>query len=179
MNFAASTPLAAVNVALVEDGTNVAAAAADPIAQEMFWTDGANAFRRHDNDDRRLSPTSVSGLIEIDCDGPVDRPFVGGQLVSDPRLRERYGPRVISSTLGLAWVAAGRRAAYIADGDFRENVHFAAGIALCEAAGCNVSDLAGNPLHAGRGLVVSADPGTHRRVLSLVEPHLLAVSAGA
>jgi myo-inositol-1(or 4)-monophosphatase len=171
-NFAAGTPLAVVNVALVDGGRVRAAAAADPFTAEVFWTDGAQAFRRHDERDRLLVPTSESGLVDVNCDGPTDRPFVGGQLVADPRLRSVFGPRVVSSTLAVAWVAAGRRAAYVSDGSFLENVHFAAGIALCEAAGCIVTDLAGDPLHTGRGLVVSADLETHARLVDLVAPHL-------
>jgi myo-inositol-1(or 4)-monophosphatase len=172
LNFAATTPLVVVNVALIDHGAVRAAAAADPIAAEVFWTDGTGSFRRRDGEDHRLAPTAASRLIDINCDGPTDRPFVGGQLVADPSLRAAYGPRVISSTLAVAWVAAGRRAAYVSDGHFRDNLHFAAGIALCEAAGCVLSDLAGNPLHADRGLVISADEETHRRVLGLVKPHL-------
>lgn len=175
LNFAATTPLTVVNVALVDRGAVSVAAAADPTASELFWTDGTASFLRHDGADRRLAPTAVSKLIDINCDGPTDRPFIGGQLVSDPDLRSAYGPRVISSTLAVAWVAAGRRAAYISDGHFRDNLHFAAGIALSRDAGCVISDLAGSPLHTGRGLVISADDETHGRVLALVEPHLRAV----
>lgn len=177
LNFAATTPLVAVNIALIDDGgTTVAAASIDPIADELFWTDGSIAYLRGDGEDRALAPSPISGLVEINCDGPLDRPFVGGQLVHDPHLRAAYGPRVISSTLGVAWVAAGRRAAYVSDGVFRENLHFAAGIAIAEAAGCSVSDLAGDPLNSGRGLIVSANATTHRSVLDLVEPHLTAVT---
>lgn len=175
LNFAASTPLVVVNVALVDGDTPLAAVAADPMAQELFWTDGARTYRRRGVDDELVIPTSQSGLVDINCDGPVDRPFVGGQLVSDPLLRKAYGPRVISSTLAVAWVAAGRRAAYVSDGQFRDNVHFAAGIALCKAAGCVVTDLDGNPLHTGRGLIISADQATHEAMVALIAPHLRAV----
>ncbi len=173
-NFAATTPLVVVNVALVDGSGSVAAAAADPIADEVFWTDGREAFVRHGVEDSVLQPSAQSGLVEVNCDGPRNRPFVGGQLVSDPALLADYGPRIIASTLGVAWVAAGRRAAYLSDGSFRDNVHFAAGIAICQAAGCVVTDLAGDPLHTGRGLVVSADWTTHRALVSIVRPHLAA-----
>ena len=176
LNFAATTPLLAVNVALIDDAGTGAAASIDPIADEVFWTDGLGAYLRSDGEERALVPSPVSGLVEINCDGPLDRPFVGGQLVHDPCLRASYGPRVISSTLGVAWVAAGRRAAYVSDGAFHENLHFAAGIAIAKAAGCPISDLAGNPLNTSRGLVVSADAATQRAVLALVEPHLAAVT---
>jgi myo-inositol-1(or 4)-monophosphatase len=175
LNFAATTPLAVVNVALSEQGVVHVAAAADPSNGEVFWTDGARAHLRRDSGDEPLIPTPVSTLVDINCDGPLDQPFVGGQLVADPKLRSAFGPRVLSSTLAVAWVAAGRRAAYISDGNLRENVHFAAGIALCQAAGCIVSDLAGDPLHTGRGLVVSADMETHDSILRLIEPHLSAL----
>lgn len=79
----------------------------------------------------------------------------------------------------MAWVAAGRRAAYVTDGRLRDSVHFAAGIAICRDAGCVISDLDGNPLHTDRGLVVSADQETHDRMLALVEPHLRTVRASA
>ncbi|QSF59531.1 inositol monophosphatase family protein [Nocardioides sp. zg-1228] len=177
LNFAATTPLMAVNVALTHDGATIAAAVVDPIADELFWTDGSRALvRPGGGTDRALEPTPASGLLEINCDGPLDRPFVGGQLVHDPGVRAAYGPRVISSTLGVVWVAVGRRASYVSDGSFRGNLHFAAGIAVAEAAGCVVTDLAGDPLHTGRGLVVSADPTTHQEVLALVRPHLSAVA---
>jgi hypothetical protein len=35
---------------------------------------------------------------------------------SDPRFQERFRPRVLSTTLALTWVAAGRRAAYVTEG---------------------------------------------------------------
>jgi myo-inositol-1(or 4)-monophosphatase len=177
LNFAAGTPIVAVNVALTGRGRVTAAAAADPIADEVFWTDGDRAFRRYEDEDAPLEPAAHSMLVDVNCDGPLDRPFVGGQLVADPRLRAMHGPRVVSSTLAVAWVAAGRRAAYVSDGQFRDNLHFAAGIALCEAAGCVVSDLAGDALHTGRGLLVSADEVTHRAMLDLVRPHLETVLA--
>ena len=78
----------------------------------------------------------------------------------------------MSTTLAVAWVAAERRAAYVSDGTFVDNVHFAAGIGLCRAAGCVVTDLRGGTLETGRGLIASADPDTHERLLTLVAPHV-------
>ena len=175
VNFAATTPLVAVNVALVEAGAVTVAAVADPLAHELFWTDGERAFTGREGRGVPAAPTAASRLIEVNCDGPTDRVFVGGQVVADPRLREAFSPRVISSTLALPWTAVGRRAAYVSDGLFRDNLHHAAGIAVCERAGCVVSDLAGDPLHTGRGLIVSADAATHEAVLEIIAPHLAEV----
>ena len=172
LNFAAGTPLVAVNVALAEHGTVTAAAVVDPIAADSFWTDGTASFARVDGTDRRLAPSPTSMLVDLNCDGPAGQAVVGAGLLMDPRFRAWFGPRVISSTLAVAWVAAGRRAAYVSDGCFRDDLHFAAGIALCVAAGCVVSDLAGGALHTGRGLVVAADEQTHDAIVELVRPHL-------
>lgn len=172
LNFVAETPLVAVNVALVEGESTLVAVVADPISGETFWTDGRAAFTRRDGVDAPLVPTPESRLVDVNCDGPGDRPFLGPQLLGDPAFRAQFGPRVLSTTLALAWVAAGRRAGYVTDGDLVDNVHFAAAVALCRAAGCVVTDLDGDALHTGRGLVAAADADTHRKLLVLIRPHL-------
>ena len=53
-NFAAQTPLVAVNVALRTAGATVAAASADPLSDEVFWTDGSAAFVRRAGADTPL-----------------------------------------------------------------------------------------------------------------------------
>ncbi|TNM42700.1 phosphatase [Nocardioides albidus] len=172
LNFAARTPLAAVNVALVDDSRIVAAAVADPIAGEVFWSDGERAMiRTPDGADIAMSPSPASRLVDVNCDGPLDRPFLGAQVI-DAAFRAAFGPRVVSTTLAVAWVAAGRRAGYVSDGHLIDNVHFAAGIELCRAAGCVVTDLGGAEVGTGRGLIIGADAATHHRLLSIVEPHV-------
>jgi myo-inositol-1(or 4)-monophosphatase len=176
LNFAAQTPLVAVNVSLVDGPTTLAAVSADPIGGEWFWTDGRRSYVRVDDTDEELKPSARSRLVDVDCDGPTDRPFLGPQLVGDPAFRSAFGPRVLSTTLAVAWVAAGRRAAYVADGSFVDNVHYAAGIALCRAAGCVVTDLAGQPLNTGRGLIAAADAATHEELVAIIRPHLTRVT---
>ncbi|MBM7518147.1 inositol monophosphatase family protein [Nocardioides nitrophenolicus] len=177
VNFAARTPLVAVNVALVDGALTLVAATSDPIAGEVFWTDGVRAaLRSADGTDLPLAPSRASRLVDVNCDGPLDRPFVGAQVI-DAAFRAAFGPRVGSTTLALAWVAAGRRAGYVSDGAVVDSVHFAAGIALCRAAGCVVTDLSGSELASGRGLIIAADAATHRRLTDLVAPHLAAVTA--
>lgn len=172
LNFAAQTPLMAINVALVDGSSSIAAVSADPISDEVFWTDRDGAFVRRDGSDVPLQPSPESRLVDINCDGPEDMPFVGPQLVADQAFRAVFGTRVLSTTLAVAWVAAGRRAAYVSDGTFRDNVHFAAGIELCRSAGCVVTDLTGGPLDTGRGLIVAADAETHASLVQLIRPHL-------
>lgn len=103
LNFAAQTPLVAVNVALVDGSRAVVAAAADPIAGEVFWTDGERAMVRATGGvDVAISPSPASRLVDVNCDGPLDRPFLGAQVI-DAAFRAAFGPRVMSSTLAVAY----------------------------------------------------------------------------
>jgi myo-inositol-1(or 4)-monophosphatase len=170
VNYAAGTPLVAVNVAL-RDATGVlAAASADPFAGEVFWTDGAAAWVRRAGQDQRLAPDPASRLVDLNLDPPfLNAPrFRAARMLADDGFAA-FRPRVVSTTLALAWVAAGRWAAYVTDGDLRDSVHFTAGIALCQAAGCVVTGLAGQPLHTGvHGLVAAADAETHARLVDVI-----------
>ncbi len=172
LNYAARTTLAAVNVALrTGSGVAVAVAVADPFSQEVFWTDGGDARIRHAGRDEALVPSADSHLVDVNLDAPFPNApaFQAVRVLAEPEFTERFRPRVLSTTLALTWVAAGRRAAYLTDGHLKDSVHFAAGIALCRAAGCVVTNLHGEPVHTGvGGLVVSADRETHDALLAIV-----------
>ncbi|MGV9355000.1 inositol monophosphatase family protein [Streptomyces misionensis] len=171
LNYAVSSMLVGVNVALRADGEVTAAATADPFSGEVFWTDGTRARLSTDRGEEELAPSAASALVDVNLDPPFPNApgFRAALLLADPGFAERFRPRVISSTLAVAWVAAGRRAAYVTDGHLADSVHFAAGIALCRAAGCTVTGLYGEPVHTGAGgLVAAADPATHAVLLELV-----------
>lgn len=171
LNFAVHTMLVSVNVALRVDGKVVVAAAADPFAQEVFWTDGTGAWVRRAGTDQRLTPSAESALVDVNLDPPYpnERVFRAARLLAQQGFAERFRPRVVSTSLALAWVAAGRRAAYVTDGQPRDSVHFAAGIALCAAAGCVVTGIDGQPWGSGLGgLVAAADAGTHAELVALI-----------
>ncbi|WDZ84813.1 inositol monophosphatase family protein [Micromonospora cathayae] len=172
LNFAARTPLVAVNVALRTGSDVTAAASVAPFSGEVFWTDGGQAHLRRAGVDEVLSPSADSLLVDANLDPPFPNSsaFRAVQLLADPEFTARFRPRVVSTTLAVAWVAAGRRAAYLTDGQLHDSVHFASGIALCQAAGCVVTGLRGQPLHTGvGGLLVAADQDTHRTLLAAVE----------
>ncbi|MET7575280.1 inositol monophosphatase family protein [Streptomyces sp. NPDC005492] len=169
LNYAVGNMLVAVNVAL-RDG---AAAVADPFSGEVFFTDGESAWVRHGgDDDALLMPTPSTRLVDVNLDPPFPSApgFRAVDLLAHPEFVECFRPRVVSTTLALAWVAAGKRAAYVTDGgDVSSSVHFAAGIALCRAAGCVVTGIDGSPIgEAGRGLVVAADEETHGLLMSMM-----------
>lgn len=148
LNYAVGTMLVAVDVAL-RDG---AASVADPFSGEVFFTDGESARVRRDGaDDAPLTPTPASSLVDVNLDPPFPS-APGFRAVDLPAHPEFVG-----------------RAAYATDGgDLSRSVHFAAGIALCRAAGCTVTGIDGAPIGAaGRGLVVAADAGTHGLLMSM------------
>lgn len=171
LNYAVGNMLVAVNVAL-RDGTDGAAAVADPFSGEVFFTDGETARVRRDGAEAQLAPTSATQLMDVNLDPPFPSApgFRAVDLLAHPGFVERFRPRVVSTTLALAWVAAGKRAAYVTDGgDLSGSVHFAAGIALCQAAGCVVTGIDGAPIgQAGRGLVVAADIETHGLLIAMI-----------
>ena len=168
LNYAVGSMLVAVNVAL----RGGSAAVADPFSGEAFYTDGHGAGVRRDGVDAELVPSSANRLVDVNLDPPFPSSpgFRAVELLAHPGFIARFRPRVVSTTLALAWVAAGKRAAYITDGgDLRGSVHFAAGIAVCQAAGCVVTAIDGGPIGpAGRGLVVAADLETHGLLMSMI-----------
>lgn len=164
LNFAATTPLVGVNVALREADRVTAAAVADPFARETLWTDGTVARIRTEQGEREIAPTAVTRLVDIDFDAhPGWAASVAAAAAS------RFGIRVVSTSLAAAWVAGGRRAAYVQKGDVRSSVHFAAPIAVCRAAGCVVTGLHGEPVDDGPfGLLVAADAETHEALIAIL-----------
>jgi myo-inositol-1(or 4)-monophosphatase len=168
LNYAVGSTLVAVNVAR----RGGAAAVADPFSGDVFCTDGDNARRLHDGTETPLVPSSASGLVDVNLDPPFPSApgFRAVDLLAHPGFVARFRPRVVSTTLALAWVASGKRAAYVTDGgDLSGSVHFAAGIAVCRAAGCVITAIDGHPLGpASRGLLAAADAHSHKVLLSMI-----------
>jgi myo-inositol-1(or 4)-monophosphatase len=91
-----------------------AAAAADPSTGELFWTDRRQAYLRRGGVDDKLTPSADTRLVDINLDPFPHTPALQvTELLADPRFNQHFRPRVISTTLAVAWVAAGRRAAYL------------------------------------------------------------------
>ncbi|MBX6390246.1 MAG: phosphatase, partial [Frankia sp.] len=180
-NFAAQTQQVAVNVALrapapgQPEGWAVrVAACADPFTDEIFWTDGERVLLRHAGQDTPVKPSGASALVDINLDD-LRHQQTTVRMLALPAFAQAFRPRVVASSLALAWVAVGRRAAYLSgpnpyDGDPRTNVHFAAGLALCAAAGCVVTGLRGHSLDTtSHGLIAAADPATHAALVAIAE----------
>lgn len=128
-------------------------------------------MRRAGGRDTPLVPSGRSRLVDLNIDPPFPSApaFRVAHLGANADFMARFSPRVVSSSIALAWVATGQRAAYVTDGDVRDSVHFAAGIALCEAAGCILTDLHGGAVGQGpSGLVAAADAATHAALLDII-----------
>lgn len=164
LNYAAGTQLFAVNVALREAGVVRVAAVAEPASGQVLVTDGVRAWRDADTADG-LAPDAGNRLVEVDVGAAAER---SRSLLARPDFHASFSPRVVSTSLGLAWVAAGRFAGYVAEEDVSDSVHYAAGLALCRGAGCVVTDLEGGDVASGGGLVAAADAATHRDLLDLL-----------
>lgn len=158
-NFASGAGDYCTNVALSVAGSLTVSAVGDPRRGLIYWTDGDSAAARGPGGDMPLRPSTQNRIIELNADEPWD--VVTSSLLADRGVREWMTPRVSATTLALAWVAAGHRAAYVNDGDLRGSVHFAAGIALCQGAGCVVTDLRGDDIGSGLGLIVAANRDVH------------------
>jgi len=174
LNYAVKMRVAAVNVALKAGNKFAAAAVADPFSGEIFWTDGTAAFLRVAEADTPLRPDPRSRLVDLNFDPPFSNgpAFTAAKLAADSDFAAAFRPRVVSTTIALTWVATGQRAGYITDGDMRNSVHFAAGLAVCEGAGCTITDLRGQPWgHAATGLIAAADVNTHATLLRLVRKY--------
>jgi len=163
LNFAAQTPLVGVNVALRVDTTTTAAAVADPFSGEVFLSGTTRAVVRHEGVDRALAPSPATRLVDVHVDGD---PVWSARLIGHPAFTPRFGFRDVSTSLAAVWVSAGRRAGYVQRGPITDSVHFEAPLAICRAAGCVVSDLAGGP--PDDGLVVAADAATHAALVEAI-----------
>lgn len=170
LNYAVQMRVVAVNVALRAGRQVLCAAVVDAFSGEVFWTDGQRACCRMAGADLSLIPSAESKLVDLNLDPPFPSApmFRAVAVASDPEFITHFRPRVVSSSLALAWVATGQRAGYITDGAIRGSVHFSAGLAICAAAGCVISDLYGLPLEDDSpGAIVGADAETHGRLLAL------------
>jgi myo-inositol-1(or 4)-monophosphatase len=175
LNYAAETCAFAVNVALQIDNRVEVAAVADPLSGDVYWSDGLAAYIRRGGADQPVHPDSRSKLVDIDLYYPPDAEgklrVVG--LLTEPGFMQRFQPRATGTTLATTWVASGRRAGYLTDGPAFGSVHFAAGVAICQAAGCIVTDFRGDRLNAeSTGLVVAADRTTHEYLVAMVKSFL-------
>ncbi|HEV2892045.1 MAG TPA: inositol monophosphatase [Frankiaceae bacterium] len=164
-NFASGIPLYCVNVALVESGVVTVAVVGDASTGSVLVAErGGGAW----DGDRRLAASAASNVLVVeDSHAEGARRERAASFAAAAVRADRWDLRSLSTTLSLAYVAAGRVAAYVLF--WTSPVHAAAGSLLAAEAGATVTDLDGRPwtLDAD-SLVASADPALHADLLALL-----------
>lgn len=166
-NYASGIPLYCVNVALVEDGAVTVAVVGDASTDSVLVAEaGGGAWCG----DVRLTASAESNVLVVeDSHAAGARRAQAAAFAAAAVQADRWDLRSLSTTLSLAYVAAGRVAAYVLF--WTSPVHAAAGSLLATEAGATVTDLDGRPWTlASDSLVATADTALHTDLLALLHP---------
>ena len=167
-NLASGIPLFSVNLALVENGTVSVGVVGIPSTGEIDVAElGRGAWAVENGARRPLAASDQSETIVVEEGRSEGVRREHAALFTAAAIRaNRWDLRVLSSTLSLSYVAAGRVAAYVL---FRGSaLHGGAGCLLAAEAGATVSDLEGRPWTIDSdSIVASANAGLHRDLLDL------------
>ena len=171
MNYSSGIGMFCVNVGLVVDGKPALGAVCDPVTGEVFaaavGSKPGEVAITSEGAVEHAAPSAQSGLVDLDFGKPRlgKRSYRTFEMALLPAFSDRFYPTHLGSTLAVAYVATGRLAAFVDDAA-EGAVHLAAGVALCLASGCVVSDIAGNPWNtAARGAIIAADQEVHAQLL--------------
>jgi myo-inositol-1(or 4)-monophosphatase len=166
-NFASGIPLFCVNLALVEDERVTVTVVGDGSTGDLIVAEvGRGAWALNDGSWRSLSCSAESQTLVIeDSHAQGTRRRQAASFVAGVILADRWDLRSLSSTVSLAYLAAGRVSAYVLF--WTSAIHAAAGSLIAKEAGASVSDLEGQPwtVHSD-SLVASADPDLQAELLS-------------
>jgi myo-inositol-1(or 4)-monophosphatase len=168
-NYVVGLPLYSINVALVENGQVTTAVVADGASGDIYLAErDRGAFMLRGDQHIRLHANPSSRLLNVDP-SPVQQPNFGTNLAIRALASGQWNVRVLSTSLGLPYLAAGRIAAavYTSTG---VPVHFAAGLLLAEEAGARVTDARGDRWDLRSTVyVVAASDTLHDELLGLVQ----------
>jgi myo-inositol-1(or 4)-monophosphatase len=165
-NFASGIPLYCVNLALVEDERVTASVVGDASTGEVIVAEaGRGAWALGEGSRRALRCSAESQTLVIDdSHAQGARREQAASFVAEAILADRWDLRSLSSTLSLAYLAAGRVSAYVLF--WTSAIHSAAGSLIAAEAGASVSDLEGRPWTLqSDSLLASADPDLHAELL--------------
>jgi myo-inositol-1(or 4)-monophosphatase len=168
-NYASGIPLYCVNLALVRGGAPVLAVVGDASTDEILVAEvggGAWALRR-DGGPRRLRADAANQTLIVEPGkSNAARREMAAQFAAATVRADRWDLLSLSSTLSLAYVAAGRVAAYAVF--YVTAVHTTAGVLLASEAGATVTDIDGRPWTLeSDSLLAAADEKLHAELLAL------------
>jgi fructose-1,6-bisphosphatase/inositol monophosphatase family enzyme len=165
--YASNVPLYCTNIALVEGGEVTAAAVAIGCTGEVLYAEqGGGAWLRDAKGDRPIRASEESNTIWIGTQTEL-----GANVVRNALLLRRWYVWQFSSSLGYAYLAAGRIAGIVHLSPSLSAVHTAAGCFISREAGAVVTDLdSGGPWTlATRAFLLGATPIIHGELQELVD----------
>jgi myo-inositol-1(or 4)-monophosphatase len=167
-NYASGIPLYCVNLALVEEGQVEVAVVGDPSTDEVLFAErGAGAWASAGGRTRRIGADAESRTIVIDDSHAAGlRRDQAARFVAAMIRADQWELRSLSSTLTLAYLAAGRVAGYVLF--WTSAVHAGAGSLLAAEAGATVTDLEGRAWGIDSESLLAAPPPLHGELLDLV-----------
>ena len=168
-NFANGIPLFSVNLAVVAGGAVVAAVVGDASTGELLVAERARgAWGLRGSDRRPLATSDVSAAVVVEAGRSTgDLRELAARLTAAVVRGNRWDVMALNSTVSLAYVAAGRVAAYVLVP--KATLHVAAGTLLVTEAGGMVTGLDRRPWTLGSdGLVAAANPAVHAALLDLL-----------
>lgn len=171
LNYALGIPIFSVSVALVHEGTTVAGAVFDPLADEIYCAArGEGAWRGDEllHVSERATLRDAIGSFQSSQRGRFvqDAAILQNLHQSIGKLR-----RLGSVALELAYVARGTFDVLLTSKLEPQNLYdVAAGILLVEEAGGRVTDGRGRPFVEGANELVATNGHAHDEVLALVAP---------
>ena len=167
-NFAMGIPLYCINLAVVLDGQIIAAVVGDASTGELLVAErGHGAWGIHKDVQRRLATRDASASIVVEAGrAKGSRRDEAARFTAAAIRADRWDVMALNSTVSLAYLAAGRVAAYVLFP--AAPLHLAAGSLLATESGGTVTDLAGSTwdLHSD-SLVASANAALHEDLLRL------------
>jgi len=165
--YASNVPLYCTNIALAEQGeVTVAAVAIGRSGETLFAEKGRGAWLRTEEGDRPIQTSEDSNSIWIGTHTEL-----GANVVRNALLLRRWYVWQFPSSVGYAYLAAGRIAGIIHLSPRLTAVHTAAGCFIAREAGAVVTDLdSGGPATlATRAFLLGATPIIHDELKELVE----------
>ena len=162
------------NLALAEHGEVAIGVVGDASRNEIAFAErGKGAWARQNGRPKRIATNADSNVVVVEEPDPGDGSMAGARREHTARFMaeviraDKWEFRSLGTTLGLAYVAAGRIAAYVPL--YGGSLHAAAGTLIAAEGGCTVTDMAGQPWTvASESLLVAATAELHAELLELV-----------
>lgn len=172
-NFASGIPLFSVNMALIEGDDVAVSVVGDGSTGIIYYAEKGRGAWAQNGREAVPQRASVDSLI-VNMDGWPRSPEEGVRAFQAARFGaasinlDLWDVRSLSTTLGLAYVAAGRMAAHVLFST--PALHAGAGALLAAEAGATISDLDGAAWGVdSESLVVAADIELHRTLVTMLD----------